>query len=530
MRFTQGCSIGTRTGVISATVLSLTVTPAAHEPQEQPHRQMKAASACTSISSVRLPDVTITEAVPALPGGVIPAVAAPRHRQPVKIEVAHCRVSGVIGKQIGFAVWLPDAWNGRFFMGGGGAFVGSIQNQASLSLNLGYATAGTDTGHTSSDIFDPTWALNNLEGQLNFGHLSIHRTATVAKAIVRAYYGADPAYSYFLGCSNGGRQALMEAQRYPEDFDGIVAGSPVASFTQFAATCLKNAQATFPNPSALSASAVTPENLTLLQAATLARCDVLDGVKDGVLDDPRACAFRLADLPACPEDRLGRECLTRAQRATIERIYAPASQQNLPGRPFGGEDDPSGQGWKQWIGGGSAPSLQWRVGVEFFRYFVFDDPSWDYSRYALSGWERDTERIAPFLDATSTDLSAFKARNGKLIIWHGWSDPAITALASVDNYTQVESKDPAVRSYFRLFMLPGVLHCGGGAGPTVVDWFGAIADWVERGLAPERLIAAKVDDNGKTIRTRPVCPYPQRAVYTGQGSTDDAGNFVCRAP
>jgi Tannase and feruloyl esterase len=330
----------------------------------------------------------------------------------------------------------------------------------------------------------------------------------------------------------------MEAQRYPEDFDGIVAAAPVASFTQFAATCLKNAQATFPNPSELRPSVVTPENLTLLQAATLTRCDVLDGVKDGVIDDPRACVFRVADLPACPEDRPGRDCLTRAQRVTVERIYAPASQQNLPGLPFGGVDDPSG--WKEWISGindslyastkGSAPSLQWKVGVDFFRYFVFDDPSRDYSRYALSRWERDTQRIAPFLDATSSDLSAFKARNGKLIISHGWSDPAITALASVGYYTQVESRDPAVRSYFQLFMLPGVGHCNGGPGPEDVDWFGAIADWVERGLAPERLIAAKVADNGKTIRTRPVCPYPQRAAYTGQGSTDDAGNFVCRTP
>jgi Tannase and feruloyl esterase len=197
-------------------------------------------------------------------------------------------------------------------------------------------------------------------------------------------------------------------------------------------------------------------------------------------------------------------------------------------------------GWKDWISGinpslyasskGSVPALHWKMAVEFFRYFVFDDPSWDYSRYALSGWERDTKRIAPLVDATSTDLSAFKARNGKLILWHGWSDPAISALASVDYYDQVESRDPAVRSYFRLFMLPGVLHCDGGPGPDDVDWFGAIADWVERGLGPERLTAAKVDETGKTTRTRPVCPYPQRAAYTGRGGTDDAGNFVCRTP
>ena len=344
MRSTQAGSTGTCAGIISATLLFITVSPVAHEPQEQTHAPMKAASACTDMSSVRLPDVAITEAVPALPGGVIPSAGAPRHGQPVKIEVAHCRVSGVIGKHVGFAVWLPDAWNGRFFMGGGGGFVSSIQNQAALSLNLGYATAGTDTGHTSPDVFDSTWALGNLEGQLNFGHLAIHRTATVTKAIVRAYYGKDSAYSYFLGCSNGGRQALMEAQRYPEDFDGIVAAAPAISFTQWAATCINNSQATFPNPSVWSASVVTPENLTLLQSAILARCDMLDGVKDGVIDDPRACAFRVADLSACPEDRPGRHCLTRAQRATVQRIYTPSSQQNLPPRPFGGEDEPSSDG------------------------------------------------------------------------------------------------------------------------------------------------------------------------------------------
>lgn len=480
------------------------------------------------MTHLRLPDVRITEAV------AVDANAEPS----AGIKVAHCRISGVIGKEIRFAVLLPDEWNGRFFMGGGGGFVGEVVNQAASSLNLGFATAGTDTGHQGASI-QAGWALGDLERQLNFGHVAVHRTATVAKAIVRAYYDSDPVRSYFFGCSRGGGQALMEAQRYPEDFDGIVAAAPALDWPGIAAAFVKNAQAVFPDPHVLSRSVLTKDNLKLLESRILAACDANDKVKDGLLEDPRDCAFKTGDIPACADDRPGPDCFTKAERAAVERIYAPTVNQDGPiyyGQPFGGEAE--ADGWLSWITGvdepllarAGTPSLQWAFGTEFFKYFVFGDPSWDYSRYDLATWKRDTRLVATFMNATNPDLATFKAGGRKLILWHGWSDPALSALATIAYYRQVEEHDPAVRDYFRMFMLPGVLHCGGGPGPGSVDWFTTIADWVERGKAPDRLTAAKLDKDGKVERTRPLCPYPQRAVYLGNGSTDAAESYACKPP
>ena len=423
-------------------------------------------------------------------------------------------------------------------MGGGGGYVGAIQNEAEASVNSGFASAGTDTGHQGTPL-QAGWALHDLERQLNFGHLAVHRTSEVAKALVRDYYGSEAKRSYFIGCSRGGGQALMEAQRYPDDFDGIVAGAPAMDWPGIAAAFVKNSQAVFPDPHALAQSVITPDNLKLLESSILAACDAKDQVKDGVLNDPRDCGFTLADVPSCPADRPGPECLTRAQRLAIERIYAPTVSREgevYAGQPFGGEA--AAGGWQSWITGvdgpllaqAGTPSLQWAFGTEFFKYFVYGDPSWDYARYDLSTWKRDTQAAAAFMNATNPNLGAFKSGGRKLVLWHGWSDPALSALATLGYYGQVEARDPALRDYFRMFMLPGVLHCGGGPGPDEVDWFTAVTDWVEKGRAPDRLTAAKVDKEGKVLRTRPLCPYPQRAVYLGRGSTDAAESFVCKAP
>lgn len=487
-----------------------------------------ASGECAALAGLRLPDVRISEA------SSVPATTAPD----VPVKVAHCKVSGVIGKEIRFAVLLPEEWNGRFFMGGGGGFVGEIQNAAAASVNSGFASAGTDTGHQGTPI-QAGWALGDLERQLNFGHLAVHRTAEVAKAIVRAHYRSDPTRSYFFGCSRGGGQALMEAQRYPDDFDGIVAGAPAMDWPGIAAAFVKNAQAAFPDPHVLTRSAITPDNLKLLESRILAACDANDKVKDGVLEDPRDCAFKVADLPACAGDRSGPECVTTAERRAIARIYAPTVNPDgevYYGQPFGGEA--AAGGWQSWITGvdesllakAGTPSLQWAFGTEFFKYFVFGDPSWDYTRYDLATWKRDTRATAGFMNATNPDLSAFKAGGRKLVLWHGWSDPALSALATIAYYREAEARDPALRDYFRMFMLPGVLHCGGGPGPDTVDWFTTVADWVERGKAPDRLTAAKVDKEGKVLKTHPLCPYPQRAVYLGKGNPDTAESYACQAP
>jgi Tannase and feruloyl esterase len=468
---------------------------------------------CSHLTMLKLPDVKVTDAtsVPAAPTGAI--------------RVAHCRVNGVIGSEIHFTLLLPDEWNRRFMMGGGGGFVGQIQNQAGASVNSGYATVGTDTGHQGG-ITDAGWALNNLEREVNFGYLAVHRTAETAKAIVRSYYGANETRAYFSGCSNGGRQAMMEAQRFPDDFDGIVAGAPAYDFTGIGAQFIKDVQAVFPDPRNLSARLFTLDTLKSVEAQIVARCDALDGVKDGLIEDPRACKIDVGSLTG----------LTEAQRTALKTIYGETKNKDgviTPAQPVGGEGEAI-NGWAQWIVGGAAPlpgqtapSARFAFGTEMFKYFVFDDPSWDYSRYEFSNFKKDTARAATFLNATNTNLDAFKARGGKLILWHGWSDPALTALGSIKYYDQVQARDPKAGEYFRMFLMPGVLHCAGGPGPDTADWTAAIADWVENAKAPERVVARKVAA-GAAARTRPLCAYPQHAVYKGSGNIDEAESFVCR--
>ena len=474
---------------------------------------------CSNLTTLKLPDVKITEAAP-VPAATTGAVRAP-----------HCRVLGVIGTEIHFALLLPDEWNRKFVMGGGGGFVYRIDNQASAVVNAGYATVGTDTGHQAASVTDAAWALNNLERQVNFGYLGVHRTAEVAKAIIRSYYGSSSARSYFSGCSNGGRQAMMEAQRFPEDFDGIVAGAPAYDFTAIGAQFIKDIRAAFPDPRNIT-EPISIATLKAVEAQVVQKCDALDGVKDGLIEDPRSCTVDVAALTG----------VTDPQRALLKAIYAETRNRDgviYPAQPAGGEGEMAG--WALWITGvnpqmmaaSKSPSLRYGFGTEMFKYLVFNDPSFDYTRYDLSTYKKDTALAATVLNATDPNLDAFKNRGGKLLLWHGWSDPALTALASVKYYEQVHARDAKAGDYFRMFMMPGVLHCAGGPGPDTVDWAAAIDEWVEKGKAPERIVAQKrggVGTAATVARTRPLCPYPQRAVYSGSGSTDDAASFACRQP
>jgi hypothetical protein len=468
-----------------------------------PHRN------CAGLTSLALPDIKIGEAV-AVPAATSGAIRA-----------AHCRVTGVIGTEIRFSLLLPDSWNGRFMMGGGGAFVGTRDNQASETVNAGYATVGTDTGH-QGNLWDASWALNNLERQLNFGYLAVHRTAETAKTILRHYYGTTETRSYFSGCSNGGRQGLMEAQRFPDDFDGIVVGAPALDFVGMAAQFVKDMQAVFPNPRSVWTPMFTPETLKSVEAQIVERCDAVDGVKDGLLEDPRRCNIDVAALAG----------LSDGQRAALKKIYAETVGKEgaiYPAQPPGGESD-----WPSWITGGGpdvipqGPSLGFALGTQFFKFLVFNDPSWDYSAFDVANADKDARLTATFMNATNPDLEAFKAKGRKLIVWHGWSDACLTALGSIKYYEQVQERDVGVRDYFRLFLMPGVLHCSGGPGPDTVDWPATIAEWVENGKPPDQVIARKVAAGGAVSRARRLCPYPQRAEYTGSGSTDDAANFACR--
>ena len=498
---------------------------------------MSPSAACATMRALRLPDVRITDVTDVRDAATSREALRPRDN----VRGPHCRVTGVTGKAIAFEIVLPDQWNQRLFMAGNGGFAGSINRATFANSNQGYATVSTNTGHVDDDERHPgRWALNDIEQQLDYGYVGVHRAAEVAKVIAKAYYGTEPKYSYFLGCSNGGRQALMEAERYPDDFDGIVAGAPAAQFSTIFGSFLKNAQATFPNQSYFDKPVVTQANLDLLSAKVLDTCDALDGVKDGVLDDPRGCQFKLASIKTCPANKPGDDCLTAAQRAAIARVYAPltdkAGKVLYPGQPFGGEN--LAGGWPAWITGSDTglmrrthvPNAQLMFLTEGGKFITFSDSTWDYSRYKLADWATDDRRFGKFMDADNPDIGKFAARNGKLLLWHGWADPALNPLGTIDYFEQIRARDAKSVDYTRLVMLPGVLHCAGGNGPSQVPWLRAISDWVERGQAPELLIATKRDTAGKVLRTRPVCAYPQRAAYTGQGSTDDAANFVCKMP
>ena len=455
---------------------------------------------------------------------------------------AHCKVTGTIETEINFELLLPDDWNGRFLMGGGGGFVGTVQNQARTlyayggsPLQRGYATVGTDTGHSGSGI-EAGWALNHPERQENFGHRAVHLTAETAKSIIAHYYDRPADYSYFVGCSRGGGQAMMESQRYPDDFDGIVAAAPAFDWTGITAGFVQNQQAIYPD-GALGPPVLTPAALELLGSSILAACDADDGVEDGVLNDPRRCGFEPEDLPRCTGDRPGNDCVTAEQLAAINTVYDGPTSNGQPihhGFNYGGENE--GGGWDSWVvstpqrRATGIPNAQYGFGTELFKYFVFDDPDWDYTEYDFSNWKEDVAETAAILNATDTDLSAFRERGGKIIYWTGWSDLALAPLGAIDYYERLEAGDPAARDYARLYMLPGVLHCFGGPGPDRVDWVEAIRDWVEEGRAPERLLASKLDQDGQPTMTRPLCPYPQVAVYDGAGDPNGEASFACAVP
>lgn len=453
---------------------------------------------------------------------------------------AHCRVAGVIETEINFELLLPDAWNGRFLMGGGGGYVGSIQNQAMTAtysavggtpLERGYATAGTDTGHVGDGV-DATWALDRPDRQENFGHRAVHLTAEASKSIIRHYYDQGPAFSYFAGCSRGGGQGMMASQRYPDDFDGIVSGAPAYDWTAFTAGMVQTQQAIYPSGD-VTTPIITPDNLALLAAGIDAACDTLDGVDDDILADPRRCGFRPGDLPRCDGDVPGAGCVTDAQVAAIEAVYQGPVAGGEPlffGFPFGGENDPGG--WDTWVVAADGPrargvpNLHYGFGTELYKNFVFGDPEWDYTTYDFSTWAEDTATVAAMLDATDTDLSAFRDRGGKILFWTGWSDLALTPLGTIDYYERLRAADPEADEYARLYLLPGVLHCGGGPGADRVDWVEVLRAWVEDGMSPHRLVAHKLDDVGQSTMTRPACPHPEAAAYRG-GDPDVESSFVC---
>jgi hypothetical protein len=495
-----------------------------------------AAPNCEALAKLALHDATFTaESVPA---GSFTPPGAPA----VKDLPAFCRVAGSLkpskDSDIQFEIWLPASdWNGKFQGIGNGGFAGSIgYGLLGDALRSHYATASTDTGHTGAAT-DGAWALGHYEKIVDFGYRAIHETAAAAKTVIRAYYGEAPKHSYFSACSNGGRQALIEAQRYPEDYDGLIAGAPAADFTHLAAEFITNVQALGD-----AASYIPGNKLPAIEAAALAACDALDGVQDGVISDPPRCKFDPGVLLCSGEESA--KCLTAPQVDALRKIYAGLRKgkgQMYPGFPPGGETGMGG--WGLWVTGGSqGSSWQFAFGTQFYKNLVYNNADWDFKTFNL---DRDlsaaNDKVARILNALDPDLKRFQARGGKLILYHGWSDAAIPALATVDYYKSVTAKMGDTNPFLRLYLAPGMQHCGGGPGP---DSFGqgtvphgdpqhdlgaALERWVEQGVAPDQIIASKLK-SGTAVRTRPLCPYPQVARWSGSGSTDDAASFTCAAP
>lgn len=477
---------------------------------------------CEKLKDLKLPDVTILS----VESRIADTIRSPEPWiPPAYITKPFCRVKGRISSEINFELLLPQEWNGRFLMSGGGGFVGSVQNDLRSSIDGGYANAGTDTGH-QGDGLSADWAYNNMERQLNFGRLAIHRTTAVSKAIINAFYCKEASYSYFLGCSRGGGQALVEAQYYPNDFNGIVAGAPAYSWPATGAKFITINQKNYPNPKDLK-PVLTTDNLKLLQEYVMKQCDKLDGLTDKVITDPRDCKIDLSKLPLCPNNQPGSGCFTKEQIAVIKSVYEPLVLEGktvYPGFPVGLEAEMGA--WDPWITGISIQnaSLHYMFSTNIFKYLVYNNPDWDYTKYDFKNYFNDTRFASSYLDATQGDYTEFKKNNRKMIMYHGWNDPALSAFSTIDHYEAAMKKDKDINSYIRLFMLPGVLHCGGGTGCDNVDWVGLIRAWVENNQAPDRIISSKTDQ-GKTVATRPVYPYPKVTVYSGSGDAASEKNY-----
>jgi hypothetical protein len=452
---------------------------------------------------------------------------------------AHCLVTGQVSPEIRFEVSLPASWNGRFYMFGNGGYAGetlSAPMRASsrhTALKRGFAVAQTNTGHDAANEPLGTFAVNRQK-MLDYAWRAVHLTAETAKRLIRNYYGQAANRSYFDGCSTGGRQGLMSAQRFPDDFDGIVVGAPVLDFT---GTTMMGAW----NARALGAAPISLEKMKIVAERIYAKCDATDGLTDGLINDPRQCQFDAGkDLPVCPGETEGKDCFTAAQIRTLQAIYDGVQSQGKRifwGQPVGAEIDMMGtggkqSGWSGWIIMPGRQSIAAMFAETFYRYLAFPkiNPNYDLKSFDFESDPAKLQSISRIIDAKDPDLSRFKARGGKIVMYFGWADPALNPMMGINYYEQVSTRFGAsTTDFFRLFMVPGMAHCRGGVGTDELDAMTPLVEWVEKGVAPQQLTASQTEA-GKTVRTRPLCPYPQVAKYKGTGDVNDAQNFVCSKP
>jgi len=492
------------------------------------------AATCESLAGVALEGTTITLAQRITEGAFTPAGAP----NAITDLPPFCRVAGVIkptsDSNILFEVWLPlNGWNGRFVGVGNGGWAGNVSYGAlAAQIRRGNAAGSTDTGHPAGPGLDQAkFAYQHSERLVDFAWRSVREMTVKAKALTHAFYEKHPDHSYWVGCSTGGKQGLMEAQRFPDDYDGILAGAPANNWTR-----LMHATVDVTVAGLDSAGRLAPDGLQMLNRAVLSACDKLDAVEDGVLEDPRQCRFDPASLQCKPGSAPG-TCLTAGQIATVRRVYGGprdlrTGAQLYPGLPFGSE-----LGWQVMLN----TDRPFPIPLSFYRWIVFADSQWNWKAfdprrpadYAVI--QRADSQYAPLLSAIDPDLGRFRQRGGKLIQYHGWSDQLISAENSTAYYESVLARSGGakaralrdVQEFYRLYMVPGMLHCAGGPGPNAFDLQTALERWVEQKEAPEAVVATHLT-NRVVDRSRPLCPYPRTAIYKGGGDTNDAANFECR--
>jgi len=487
------------------------------------------AASCEKLSTLALADTKITLAQ-STPAGTItlpldalsPRQTAAEADRSFKDLPAFCRVAATIrptmDSEIKIEIWMPTSgWNGKLLGVGNGGWGGTITYPGlAKALREGFAAASTDTGHTGVSG-DASFAFGHREKLIDFGYRSVHLMTVDAKAIIAAFYGTHPHFSYWNGCSTGGEQALTEAQRFPDDYDGIIEGDPANFFTHLMFGNIWPAIVTLKNP----ASYIPPNKYPLIHQAVMKACDALDGVVDGIINDPTRCHFDPKTLECKESD--GPECLTASQVEAVSKMYTGArnprtGEQIFPGLEPGSPLDQAT---------GPKPHSH---PLSFFQYVVFKNPDW---KWQTLNFDTDValadQMDGSILNAVDPNLKAFKAHGGKLIMYHGWSDPHIAPLNSINYYKSVVAAMGGVaetKDFVRLFMIPGMGHCQGGLGPDVFDKVGVLEQWVQGGVAPDKIIASHLT-NGVVDMTRPLCPYPDVAQWKGAGSTNDAASFAC---
>jgi feruloyl esterase len=474
--------------------------------------------ACERLTSLALQNATVTSA------NVVSGSFTPPGATNPNATIANlpslCRVAVTLkpttDSDIKTEFWLPMRnWNRKLQSVGNGAWAGVLPYAAmAQAVTGGYATAGTDTGHVGNTA---SFVPGHPERLIDYGYRAVHEMTVAAKAVIQSFYGNAPQYSYWNGCSTGGRQGLMEAQRYPSDYDGIIAGAPVNARVHQMIWELWVAQAVHKD----EASYIPPAKYKTINDAVLAKCDADDGAKDGLLTTPNRCQFDPSVLQCTSGDAVS--CLTAPQVAAAKQIYSPAKNPRTGQEIFPALQPGSELGWA-----GLAGPEPVREAVEFFQYVAGDDPKWD---FRTLDFDRDVARAekaaSQVIDAVDPNLQPFFTRGGKVLLYHGWNDQLVAPMNSVNYYEAVVRATKSSADSIRLFMMPGMTHCRGGVGPDNFDRMGVIERWVEKGEAPKRIVAEH-STNGVVDRRRPLCPHPQVAVYSGKGSLDDAANFSCK--